>query len=591
MGSVLPSHSIRPILWLLNHVCGRKTRFLIDSRAVRLHILACAALVTIVRAQTDTLPAPLLTGPADGVEMHNLPREVWFEWRPVPRAESYTIEIDCEHCCLQGRFCSEVAPSRTFRAADLQGTRYRFEWFGDQRGRWRVWASAGFIEGEKSAWRMLSFQTGGSPAPPQPPKVVAPVNNAVLPADQAEVTFEWTPVAGARSYTLEVDPQSTCVLYKYCSDVGVYRIVENIADTHYTGSFPSRMWTRWRVWAVAGDRTSLKSPWTMFQHLPGAAGQLSAAGPGNGPAGPSPRSIGPAPVALPAGTWPADTAPSAGLLTPEYSDAARAAGLEGTATVYFEVAASGETRNVSVLQGLGMGLDEKAVQLVGSWRFPPTAPPVQAAEISFRLNGPPGWRVRRAYYVLIQEGRNEPAGTKPVLTAYVRPDGAACPVGEHSIVQVSFEVDRSGLPGRVVVNRSPAAAALRDAVLRWKFEPARVNGRERVAKATFEMECGAGVGAGPSTAFGPTKPPSILFKTDPAYSEEARQAKYNGSISIQVIVDQDGFPTNLRVTHPIGLGLDQKAMEALKQWRFNPALRDGRPVPYQATVEISFRLL
>jgi TonB family protein len=426
-----------------------------------------------------------------------------------------------------------------------------------------VWASAGFIEGEKSSWQMLSFKTGGLPTPPQAPIVVAPVNNAVLPADPAAVTFEWTPVAGARSYTLEVDPQSTCVLYKYCSDVGVYRIIENIADTRYTGSFPSQMWTRWRVWAVAGDRTSLKSPWTMFQRPSAAAGLMS---------------VNPAPVPAP-------------LMTPEYSDAARAAGLEGTATVYFEVTASGETRNVKVLQGLGMGLDEKAIQLVGNWRFAAAAPPVQAAEVSFRLNGPLGWRVRREHYRVIQEGRNELEGMKPVLTAYLRPVAAACPVGEHSIDQVSFDVGKKGLPDNVLVNSSPAATALRDAVLSWRFEPARVNGRERAAKATFEMECGAGVGAGPSAAGTPTKPPSILFKTEPEYSEEARQAKYNGSVSIQVIVDQDGFPTNLRVVHPVGLGLDEKAMEALKQWRFNPALRDGRPVPFQATVEITFRLL
>jgi TonB family protein len=383
------------------------------------------------------------------------------------------------------------------------------------------------------------------------------VNNAVLPAEPAEVTFEWTPVVGARSYTLEVDPLSTCVLYKYCSDVGVYRIVENIAETHYTGSFPSQMWTRWRVWAVAGDRASLKSPWTMFQRTSGT----------------------PAPMA-------------AALAAPEYTAAARDAGLEGTATVYFEVAASGETKNVKVLQSLGLGLDEKAEQLVSHWRFAPGAAPVQAAEVSFRLDGRQGWRVRRAYYRIIPEERREPESLKPVVKMWQSPP--ACPAGEYLREQISFRVGKSGVPDKVVVSSSPYASALRDAVLGWRFEPARLsggNGRAREANAVFDLECGFPAAAAAAANGTPTKPPSVISKIDPAYSEEARQAKYNGSVSIQVIIDQDGFPIKLRIVHPIGLGLDEKALEALKQWRFNPANRGGEPVPYQATVEITFRLL
>jgi len=450
--------------------------------------------------------------------LHNVPREVWFEWSPVSKAESYTIEIDCEHCCVQGKFCSEVSEARTFRAADLKGTKYRFEWYGDQRGRWRVWASAGFIEGEKSPWRMLSFRTAGTPSPPQAPHIVAPLSNEVVPPEPAEVTFEWEPVVGARSYTLEIDPQNTCAPNKYCSDVGVYRIVENIAGTRYAATFPSQLWTRWRVWAVAGDRTSLKSPWTLFQHTAVAAGLRATPGSDVAPAS---RSQG----------------PGAGI-TPEYSDAAKAAGLEGVATVYFEVSPTGATRNAKILEGLGMGLDEKAVELVRSWRFDPGAPPVQAAEIAFRLNAAAGWRVRRAYYKVVQEERNEPDGLKPVLTSYSAPDAAACPAGEHTILEVSFDIGEKGLPDNV-----HAAASLRDAVLAWRFDPAMVNGKERAAHATFDMECGS-ANSSPGTTGAPVRPPSILHKIEPEYSQEARQAKYNGSVAVWVMVDADGFPTS-----------------------------------------------
>lgn len=531
---------------------------------MRLRVLSCVTLAAALWAQTDSLPAPALIAPADGVELHNMPREVWLEWSVVPRAESYTIEIDCEHCCVQGRFCSEVDQSRVFRAAGLQGTRYRFEWWGDQRGRWRVWASAGFIEGEKTPWRMLSFRTDGTPASPASPRTIAPAGNAILPPDPAEVTFEWSPVVGARSYTLEIDPQNTCAEYKFCSDAGVYRIIENIADTRYTASFPSKLWTRWRVWAVAGDRTSLKSPWTMFQHSSLVTGLASG------------------------------TAAPVNRTTPEYSAAAKAAGLEGVATVYFETGAPGATRNVKILQGLGMGLDEKAVELVRGWRFDPGAPPVQAAEISFRLNGASGWRVRRTAYTVVHENRNDIEGSKPVLRTYVPPDAASCPAGGRTLVELSFDIGKNGLPGNFKAGGPGVVdSALRNAVLAWKFNPAMMQGRERVARARFEMECGA---SDPHDLPGPagaktTTRPSVLFRTDPDYSQEARRAKYNGSVAITVMVDADGFATNLREAQPIGLGLDEKAMEAVLQWRFRPATRDGQAVAVPATVEISFRIL
>ncbi len=549
-------------------------------RAARFLLLASAALAALAQAPADTLPAPRPLSPADGVELHSYPRDVWFEWTPVPQAESYTVEIDCEDCCAHAKFCSEVSPGRTYRAADLRGTRFHFEWFGDQRGRWRVWASAGFLEGEKSPWQMLSFTTGGLPTPPQAPKILAPENNALLPANSSEVTFEWTPVAGARSYSLEVDPLSACSPYKYCSDVGVYNIITGITGAHYTGNIPPQMWTRWRVWAIAGDRTSLKTPWTMFQR----------------PVPPTPVQMPPVQMP-PARTTPPLAAVSAPAnpqpAAPAYSPEARAAGLEGVASVYFELTSAGEPHNLRILEGLGLGLDEKALELVSAWRFAPSAPPVQAAEVAFHLDNPATWRIRSLHYTVVPESRNEPDGVNPVLAAYRKPDQAACPAGEHSIIRVSFDIDKSGHPANLAVESSPAGAALRTAVKAWTFQPASLNGQPRAAHAVVNMECGLPAAPPPAASFpaGPMSPPSVLFKADPAYSEEARLTKFNGSVAIQLTVDADGFPGNLKIARPIGLGLDEKALDALKQWRFKPALRAGHPVPTAATVEINFRLL
>jgi len=85
--------------------------------------------------------------------------------------------------------------------------------------------------------------------------------------------------------------------------------------------------------------------------------------------------------------------------------------------------------------------------------------------------------------------------------------------------------------------------------------------------------------------------PSVRFKVDPDYSEEARKAKYQGKVLLSVIVDEQGTVRDIRVLRPLGLGLDQKAVDAVVQWKFRPGMKDGRPVAVQATIEVNFRLL
>jgi len=62
-------------------------------------------------------------------------------------------------------------------------------------------------------------------------------------------------------------------------------------------------------------------------------------------------------------------------------------------------------------------------------------------------------------------------------------------------------------------------------------------------------------------------------------------------VLVAVEVGADGVPNNVRVLRSLGLGLDEKAVEAVKQWRFKPGMKDGKPVPVAATIEVSFRLL
>jgi TonB family protein len=86
-------------------------------------------------------------------------------------------------------------------------------------------------------------------------------------------------------------------------------------------------------------------------------------------------------------------------------------------------------------------------------------------------------------------------------------------------------------------------------------------------------------------------PPQLIYKVEPEFSEAARKAKYQGVVVLAIDVDAGGHPQNLRILEMLGLGLDEKAIEAVSQWRFRPGYQDGRPVVTTATVEVSFRLM
>jgi TonB family protein len=85
--------------------------------------------------------------------------------------------------------------------------------------------------------------------------------------------------------------------------------------------------------------------------------------------------------------------------------------------------------------------------------------------------------------------------------------------------------------------------------------------------------------------------PVVIYSTQPVFPEEAREAKLQGEIRLSVVVDEDGLPTQIKVTEGLGMGLDEAAIEAIHQWRFRPGMKEGQPVPVQATIAVQFRLL
>jgi protein TonB len=107
---------------------------------------------------------------------------------------------------------------------------------------------------------------------------------------------------------------------------------------------------------------------------------------------------------------------------------------------------------------------------------------------------------------------------------------------------------------------------------------------------------GVGIGSEAGVGGGPYKPglgvtaPRELYAPDPEYSEEARRAKFQGSVLLWLVVGSDGLPHDLKVERSVGLGLDEKALEAVRMWRFEPGRKNGQAVATQIHVEVTFRL-
>jgi periplasmic protein TonB len=117
---------------------------------------------------------------------------------------------------------------------------------------------------------------------------------------------------------------------------------------------------------------------------------------------------------------------------------------------------------------------------------------------------------------------------------------------------------------------------------------------------------GTGIGSGNGSGLGPgtggnyggglrkigggVSQPEVLFQVEPEFSEEARKAKFMGSVLVGLVVDTSGRPQSVHIVRGVGMGLDEKAMEAVRQYKFKPAMENGKPVPVELNVEVNFQI-
>jgi len=101
---------------------------------------------------------------------------------------------------------------------------------------------------------------------------------------------------------------------------------------------------------------------------------------------------------------------------------------------------------------------------------------------------------------------------------------------------------------------------------------------------------GGGIGGGVYHIGGGVSAPHLIYGPEPEFSEEARKAKYQGTVVLQVVVGADGRTHDIRVAQSLGMGLDEKAIEAIRQWKFEPSHKNGVPVAVLVDIEVNFHL-
>jgi TonB family protein len=276
---------------------------------------------------------------------------------------------------------------------------------------------------------------------------------------------------------------------------------------------------------------------------------------------------------------------------PQYTDEARIARMEGTVVLALTVSAEGVPSNLRVTKSLGLGLDESAIRNVRGWRFKPgmkesmPVPVFATVQVNFRLLlDSRQWHLARASFDP-SDGASRPVLVKATYPSASEPE-------EVASVSLSLDVDEKGVPTNIQVAKSSDPKWESEAIAlvgNWRFEPAMKEGRTVPVHATLDFARGDH----PQSAYrigGGVTAPTLVYKVQPEYTEQARNARFEGTVILFVVITPDGRPTDIKVLRALGMGLDEAAVNCVKKWKFKPGLKDGTPVPVQATIEVNFRM-
>ncbi|MGA7158265.1 MAG: energy transducer TonB [Acidobacteriaceae bacterium] len=190
--------------------------------------------------------------------------------------------------------------------------------------------------------------------------------------------------------------------------------------------------------------------------------------------------------------------------------------------------------------------------------------------------------------------------------------------GQHDIAQVSKGrlpdlAQKQLIPPKAPPTQAPRLAVIPTVVVQKNLNLAN-NNMPNLGMPSSSLKgislgngTGTGIGSGNGSGIGPgsggnigggamhigggVSRPEVLYQVEPEFSEEARKAKFSGNVEVYLWVDADGKPSHIRVVRGVGMGLDEKAVEAVRQYRFKPAMKNGKPVTVDLYVDVNFQIL
>jgi len=302
---------------------------------------------------------------------------------------------------------------------------------------------------------------------------------------------------------------------------------------------------------------------------------------------------------------------------PEYPAEAQQIGLEGSALIAAVVEENGALSHIQVIRPLGFGLDEKAVEAVTKWKFKPGAyreypiATFTSFAVDFRIpHNPSRWHLLGVRFKSDNSVSPAALKTTPIphgagITNESLDEGQlVVAAGRLAIVTLSFRVDKNGVPANFTVENATEPLWGKEAigvVRAWRFLPAMESGKPVSAEGEIDLAWGPrdlprpaqsvkSIGASSVTASILGSSPPVVSRVEPLYSFEALARNIQGGAQISMTVDEDGVPHNLKAESSPGYGLDEKAIEAVSQWRFRPIVSGGKAVAVPAAVWVSFKL-
>lgn len=194
---------------------------------------------------------------------------------------------------------------------------------------------------------------------------------------------------------------------------------------------------------------------------------------------------------------------------------------------------------------------------------------------------------------------DEPGVSAPKVAFEAKPTytAAAKQAGIQGSMMIEAVIGVDGRPRDVVVTRSLDSehgldARGVDAVKAWRFEPGTLGGKNVPVRVEIELIFALRQRGVPTDTDKDRPVPAVLFEQRPAYTAAAMKARVEGTVELECLVGTDGVPREVRVVRSLDTvhGLDQNAVEALREWRFAPARVDGKDVPARVSIEMTFTL-